>query len=74
MPSDQPLIPAEKENLHPRNSHRLGYDFKQLMKGTPELRRFVKLNQFDAESINFSDPDAVKVLNKALLKQFYGVN
>ncbi|WP_295672184.1 23S rRNA (adenine(1618)-N(6))-methyltransferase RlmF [uncultured Mucilaginibacter sp.] len=74
MPADQLPIPAEKENLHPRNSHRLGYDFKQLMKGTPELRRFVKLNQFDAESINFSDPDAVKVLNKALLKQFYGVN
>lgn len=74
MPSDQTPVPAEKENLHPRNSHRQGYDFKQLMKGTPELRRFVKLNQFDTESINFSDPDAVKVLNKALLKQFYGIN
>jgi len=74
MPSTPKQTPVEKENLHPRNSHRQGYDFKQLIKGTPELRRFVKLNQFDTESINFSDPDAVKALNKALLKQFYGIN
>ncbi|HAL81928.1 MAG TPA: 23S rRNA (adenine(1618)-N(6))-methyltransferase RlmF [Mucilaginibacter sp.] len=73
MPDTPKQIPAEKENLHPRNLHRQGYDFKQLMKGTPELRRFVKTNQFDTESINFSDPDAVKALNKALLKQFYGI-
>ncbi|HWZ02235.1 MAG TPA: 23S rRNA (adenine(1618)-N(6))-methyltransferase RlmF [Mucilaginibacter sp.] len=74
MPSTPKQTPVEKENLHPRNSHRQGYDFKQLIKGTPELRRFVMLNQFDTESINFSDPDAVKALNKALLKQFYGIN
>jgi len=74
MPVIPSQTPVEKENLHPRNSHRQGYDFKQLIKGTPELRRFVKLNQFDAESINFSDPDAVKMLNRALLKQFYGIN
>lgn len=65
---------AEKENLHPRNAHRQGYDFKQLIKTLPELRPFVQLNQYDVESINFSDPDAVKALNKALLKQYYGIN
>jgi 23S rRNA (adenine1618-N6)-methyltransferase len=74
MPSDPKPIPAEKENLHPRNAHRQGYDFEQLIKTSPELRPFVKRNQFDADSINFSDPDAVKVLNKSLLKQFYGIN
>jgi 23S rRNA (adenine1618-N6)-methyltransferase len=66
--------PAEKENLHPRNSHRQGYDFEQLIKVAPELRRFVKLNQHQTESIDFSNPDAVKALNKALLKQYYGVS
>lgn len=66
--------PAEKENLHPRNLHRQGYDFDQLIKSTPELGAFVKLNQYQTESIDFSDPEAVKALNKALLKHFYGIN
>ncbi|WP_259071458.1 23S rRNA (adenine(1618)-N(6))-methyltransferase RlmF [Mucilaginibacter sp. X4EP1] len=65
---------AEKENLHPRNVHRMGYDFKQLIKSTPELRPFVKPNQHDIESINFSDPEAVKILNKSLLKQYYNIS
>ena len=65
--------PPEKENLHPRNSHRAGYDFKQLCKNSPALKQFVSLNQYNDESIDFSDPDAVKALNKALLKYFYGV-
>jgi len=69
-----PEKPAPKDNMHPRNSHRDGYDFKQLTKGTPELKKFVGLNEFDAESIDFSDPLAVKTLNKALLKQYYNVN
>ena len=73
MPSDPKQTPAVKENLHPRNSHRAGYDFKQLRKASPELKRFVSLNQYNDESINFSDPEAVKALNKALLKYFYGV-
>jgi 23S rRNA (adenine1618-N6)-methyltransferase len=73
MPSDIKQKPAEKENLHPRNSHRAGYNFKQLCKCSPELKKFVFLNQYNDESIDFSNPDAVKALNKALLKHFYGV-
>ncbi len=71
LPAKPPA--TEKENLHPRNAHRQGYDFKQLIKATPELGPFVKLNQYDVESINFSDAEAVKMLNKSLLRQFYGV-
>jgi len=71
MPTPPPA--NEKENLHPRNAHRLGYNFKQLIKATPALRQFVKLNPYDVESVDFSNPHAVKTLNKALLKQFYGV-
>ncbi|MDB5136407.1 MAG: rRNA ((1618)-N(6))-methyltransferase [Mucilaginibacter sp.] len=74
MSSDPKQKPAEKENMHPRNSHRTGYDFKQLCKSGPELKAFVSLNQYNVESINFSDPNAVKALNKALLKDFYGVD
>ncbi|MGZ3763537.1 MAG: 23S rRNA (adenine(1618)-N(6))-methyltransferase RlmF [Mucilaginibacter sp.] len=74
MSTDPKEKPAEKENLHPRNSHRTGYNFKQLCKSSPGLKAFVSLNQYDDESIDFSNPDAVKALNKALLKQFYGVD
>lgn len=74
MPSDPKQKIAEKENLHPRNAHRQGYDFKQLIKSTSELRPLVKMNEYDVESINFSDAEAVKMLNKSLLKQYYGID
>jgi len=73
MSTDPKQKPAPKENLHPRNSHRAGYDFKLLCKGSPELKHFVGPNQFSGESIDFSNPEAVKALNKALLKYYYGV-
>jgi 23S rRNA (adenine1618-N6)-methyltransferase len=62
-----------QETLHPRNRHRGGLDFKLLTAARPELSRFVAVNQWGNESINFADPAAVKSLNAALLKQFYGV-
>jgi 23S rRNA (adenine1618-N6)-methyltransferase len=73
MPPDPKQIPTEKESLHPRNLHRGQYDFGQLIKSTPQLGAFVKLNQYNNESIDFRDPEAVKVLNKALLKHFYAI-
>ncbi|MES2809754.1 MAG: 23S rRNA (adenine(1618)-N(6))-methyltransferase RlmF [Bacteroidota bacterium] len=74
MKPEQPQQPAAKENMHPRNAHRQGYDFKQLIKANPDLWRFLGLNKFEVETIDFSDDEAVKALNKALLEQFYGVN
>lgn len=65
--------PKEKTQLHPRNKHRERYDFKQLIDSCPELAQFVYLNKFDDESIDFFNPDAVKMLNKALLKHFYDI-
>jgi len=65
--------PGEKSRLHPRNKHRDRYDFKQLIESCPELAQFVKLNLYEDESIDFSDPAAVKTLNKALLKHFYNI-
>ncbi|MFY8022228.1 MAG: 23S rRNA (adenine(1618)-N(6))-methyltransferase RlmF [Bacteroidia bacterium] len=62
-----------KTNLHPKNAHREAYDFPALMKACPELTSFVKQNEYGNLSINFADPIAVKTLNKALLKSFYGI-
>ncbi|MCC2547370.1 23S rRNA (adenine(1618)-N(6))-methyltransferase RlmF [Hymenobacter sp. BT175] len=63
----------EKEALHPRNRHRGRYDFAQLTSATPELAPFVAVNPHGDQSIDFANPDAVKALNKALLRQFYHI-
>lgn len=63
----------DKPNMHPRNAHRNRYDFKVLIKACPELRDFVSENEHEDLSIDFTDNEAVKTLNKALLKQFYGI-
>ena len=68
-----PAHSTEKDGLHPRNRHRGSYDFAQLTKTSPELRAFVQVNSFGNESIDFANPAAVKALNSALLKHFYGV-
>jgi 23S rRNA (adenine1618-N6)-methyltransferase len=65
--------PKEKIKLHPRNKHRERYDFKQLITSLPELKKFVKLNDYNDESIDFFDAEAVKTLNKALLKHYYTI-
>jgi 23S rRNA (adenine1618-N6)-methyltransferase len=66
--------PAEKSGLHPRNPHRFRYDFKTLIKTCPELSSFVSLNKYKSESIDFANPEAVKMLNRALLKHFYTIS
>lgn len=67
MPSPQ------KPTLHPRNRHQGRYDFPQLIKAHPDLARFVIINPYGKESIDFANPAAVKVFNRALLKALYGI-
>jgi 23S rRNA (adenine1618-N6)-methyltransferase len=67
----KPII--EKTNLHPNNQHRLGYNFEQLIQKSPDLKKYVFVNEFEIETIDFSNPDAVKALNKALLITDYGI-
>ena len=65
--------PQEKSRLHPRNKNRERYDLDALIHSTPELKNFVKPNKFGDESVDFSNPAAVKMLNKALLHHYYGI-
>ncbi|MEO6686716.1 MAG: 23S rRNA (adenine(1618)-N(6))-methyltransferase RlmF [Dyadobacter sp.] len=67
-------IHTEKTNLHERNLHRERYDFRELINSNRELSKFVFVNPFGDESIDFANPDAVKALNRALLKYFYGIS
>ncbi len=66
-------ITANKKSLHPRNLHNGRYDFKTLIQSEKSLKEFVKPNKYDDLSIDFANPQAVIVLNKALLSHFYGV-
>ncbi|UPT71391.1 MAG: 23S rRNA (adenine(1618)-N(6))-methyltransferase RlmF [Flavobacterium sp. JAD_PAG50586_2] len=63
----------EKTTLHPRNSHRFRYDFEQLIAVSPELKDFVHSNEHQTETIDFSNPEAVRTLNKALLISNYDI-
>ena len=65
--------PKEKISLHSRNRHRERYNFKLLINSNPELNKFVEINPYGDESIDFFNPEAVKALNRALLKHFYDV-
>ena len=62
-----------KKGLHSKNPLRFRYDFEELIKGTPELGEYYGLNKYGVKSIDFSNPDAVKALNKALLRHHYQI-
>jgi len=67
----------EKTDLHSRNPHRFRYDFDKLISYCPELKQFVRINEHDTDAsektIDFSNPKAVKALNKALLAADYDI-
>jgi 23S rRNA (adenine1618-N6)-methyltransferase len=64
---------APKPGLHPRNRHGAGYDFAALLQASPELNPFVQRARHGGPSIDFTNPVAVKALNRALLAQAYAI-
>lgn len=64
----------DKAGLHPRNKHKSSYDFKELISSSWDLAPFVSKNKFGNDSIDFSNPLAVKALNAALLKFYYHIS
>lgn len=67
------LASRGEKALHPRNVHNRGYDFPALITSHQALKAHVKTNQYNRDSIDFSDPSAVKALNCALLKHHYNI-
>lgn len=63
----------EKLNLHPRNKNRERYDLDAMTVAMPELLDYIQPNKLGKNSINFSNPTAVKTLNKAILHHYYGI-
>ncbi len=62
-----------KTNLHQRNKNRKNYDLPALQKAIPKLSEHIILNKYGNNSIDFSNPIAVKLLNKALLNHYYNI-
>lgn len=75
LPKTNPILNTipEKKGFHPRNKHKFGYDFEKLITSNPTLKDFVAINKFGNESVDFSNPKAVKALNQALLKTYYNI-
>lgn len=64
----------EKTRLHLRNRNRDRYDLDALKTAVPELENHIKPNKYGNDSVDFANPEAVKLLNKALLSHYYGIN
>ena len=63
-----------KQSLHKENLHRHGYDFSVLTKSYSPLSAFIISNQFNQQAtIDFSNTEAVKTLNRALLRSYYRI-
>ena len=65
---------ANNTKLHPRNQHIDGYDFARLAADTPALEPFTTRNPAGQTTIDFKNPQAVRILNQALLKTHYKID
>jgi 23S rRNA (adenine1618-N6)-methyltransferase len=59
--------------MHPRNRHQDRYDLRRLAQRVPELAPLIIVNKFGDESLDFAQAQSVKLLNKALLLEYYGL-
>ena len=63
-----------KITLHSKNKHNQGYDFKSLSVVYPALSAFILANKHNQQpTIDFSNSDAVKALNAAILSKHYQI-
>ncbi len=59
--------------MHPRNRHQGHYDFPQLVESCPELASLLIPKADGGNTIDFADAQSVRVLNRALLRNQYGI-
>lgn len=64
---------TDKTRLHIRNKNREQYDLTALKVTVPELDVHIKPNKYGNDSVDFANPRAVRLLNEALLKHYYGL-
>ena len=72
-PPKTPPPAQDRPGLHPRNRHLQGYDLAALAAAVPALGKFLITTPAGTPSIDFTNPVAVKILNRALLETDYRV-
>ena len=60
--------------MHPRNKNRDRYDLKAMLADSPGLKKYIVPSKAGGDTVNFADASAVKALNKAILKFYYGID
>ncbi len=63
----------KEKGLHPKNKFNKGYNFDDLINKNSLLKEFIIKNDYGNLSIDFSDPKAVKELNRSLLFANYNI-
>lgn len=62
-----------KTTLHPRNKNREHYNLEVLTKLFPDLKKHLVRTNYGNLSLDFSNSKAVKLLNRAILAYYYGI-
>ena len=60
--------------MHINNQHNKAYNFKLLCVKHSKLIKYVFTNEYNSQTIDFSDSNAVFHLNKAILKTYYNID
>ncbi len=64
---------AISKKFHENNIHNKDYNFSELIAANPALKTFVFENDYGNTTVDFSDPKAVKEINRSLLMAYYNV-
>ncbi|WP_010250238.1 23S rRNA (adenine(1618)-N(6))-methyltransferase RlmF [Myroides injenensis] len=62
---------STQKKLHERNKHNQLYNFDKLKNVVPELEAYIIKNPSGVDTIDFAKPEAVVLLNKAILMKDY---
>ncbi|MCH2229285.1 MAG: 23S rRNA (adenine(1618)-N(6))-methyltransferase RlmF [Crocinitomicaceae bacterium] len=65
--------PIKKMKLHPRNRNREKYNLSALVEVVPELTNYIVPNKAGEDSVDFSNPKAIRLLNQAIFHYYYDV-
>jgi 23S rRNA (adenine1618-N6)-methyltransferase len=72
-PKTAPESAPPRAPLHPRNRHQGRYAFARLTQASPALAAYLLRTPTGDTSVDFSDPRAVRELNRAILRADYGI-
>ena len=65
---------ALNKKMHPRNLYKTPPSFKELALKNEEFRQHAKIEISGKVSIDFKNPDALRALTRALLKEDWGLD